>query len=134
MAATAARDAKRKPGEIANYKLPASGTIYKGTLVNVYVADGYAYAGRNGTATDKFVGVATETKSGNGVAGDATINVWKSGEFEFTLASAAQTDVGKPVYVSDDQTLTLTSTNAQLVGYIVELTGTNLVRVRIAPQ
>jgi hypothetical protein len=130
-AAAADRDSKQKLGDVVSYKLPASGTIYKGTLVSIRVADGYAYAARNGTATDIFVGVAEEKKAGDGTAGSARIRVRKTGTFVFALSGAAQTDVGVAVYASDDQTLTKTSTNAQLVGYIVELVDTDLVRVRI---
>lgn len=132
-AAAAARDAKRKDGLIVSYKMPAStsSTIYKGTMVSVRVADGYAYAGRNGTATDKFVGVATETKSGDGTAGSARVKVQKTGSFIFVASGMAQTDVGKAVYISDDQTVTLTSTDAQLCGYIEEYLSATSVRVRI---
>lgn len=134
-AATAARDSQRKAGDIVSYKMPASTsvTIYKGTMVNVYVADGYAYPGRNGTSTDKFVGVATETVSGNGTAGSARVKVFKTGTFLFAASGMAQTDVGKAAYISDDQTITLTSTSAQLCGYIEEVLSATLVRVRITP-
>ena len=131
MAATAARDGQHKASDLVSYKLPASGTIYKDTLVSARIADGYAYPSRNGTATDIFLGVAFETKAGDGTAGSARVKVQKTGSFVFALSGAAQTDVGLPVYASDDQTLTKTSTNAQLVGYIQELVGTDLVRVRI---
>lgn len=132
-AATAARDGKRKEGDIVSYKMPASTsvTIYKGTMVSVRVADGYAYPGRNGTGTDKFVGVATETKSGDGTAGSARVKVEKTGSYIFVASGMAQTDVGKAVYISDDQTVTLTSTDAQLCGYIEEYLSATSVRVRI---
>ena len=130
-AAAADRDAQRKDSDVVSYRLPASGTIYKGTLVSIRVADGYAYPSRNGTATDYFVGVAMEKKAGDGTAGSARIKVQKVGTYVFTLSSAAQTDVGKAVYAAYDNEVTLTSTNAQLVGYIEELVGTDLVRVRI---
>ena len=132
-AQTAARDPKRKDGLIVGYKMPASAgvMIYNGAMVNVYVADGYAYPGRYGTVTDKFVGVATETKTGTGTAGEAIVKVQKTGTFTFAASGMAQTDVGKAVYVSDDQTVTLTSTSAQLCGYIEEFISATLVRVRI---
>lgn len=132
-ATTVPRDAQRKEGDIVSYRLPASTsvTIYRGAMVNVYVADGYAYPGRNGTATDKFVGVAAETVSGNGTAGSARVDVLKSGSFIFAATGMAQTDVGKAVYVLDDQTVTLTSTSAQLCGYIEEFLSATSVRVRI---
>lgn len=130
-AATAARDAQKKDGLIVSYKLPASGTVYKGTLVSARVADGYVYPARSGTATDIFLGVARETKSGDGTAGSARAQVEKSGSFVFAASGMAQTDIGAAVYASDDSTVTKTSTSNQLVGYIEEVLSATSVRVRI---
>jgi predicted RecA/RadA family phage recombinase len=131
MAATAARNAKRKDSDLVLYKIGAV-KIYKGTLVSIQVADGYAYPARNGTATDIFIGVAHETVDNSaGSAGDKSLLVEKKGTYEFPKSTAVITDLGKPVYASDDQTLTLTSTNAQLVGYPVELIDSATLRIII---
>lgn len=131
MAASAARVADRKDGVKVSYTLPASGTIYKETLVSARVADGYAYPSRSGTPTDIFLGVAIDTVSGDGTPGSARCRVWKSGTFLFVASGMAQTDIGAAVYASDDSTVTKTSTNNQLVGYIVEVISATSVRVRI---
>lgn len=132
-AATEARDPQRKDGSVVSYKLPASTStyVYKGTLVSARVADGYAYASRSGTATDLFLGVAMETKAGDGTAGSARVQVEKTGSFLFNCSGFAQTDLGVAVYASDDNTVTKTSTNNQLVGYVAEVISATLVRVRI---
>jgi hypothetical protein len=130
-AATSDRDAMRKPGEIVAYAMPASATIYKGTLVSARVADGYAYPARSGTATDTFLGVSVEKKAGDGTAGSAKVRVWKVGSYVFVTSGMAQTDVGAAVYASDDQTVTKTATDNQLVGYIEEVLSATSVRVRI---
>lgn len=130
-AATAKRSAERKLSDLVAYKVPAAGTVFGGTLVSVRIADGFLYPSRSGTASDIFVGVARDTSKGNGVAGGINCRVEKSGTFLFTLTGAAQTDIGVAVYASDDSTVTKTSTNNQLVGYVEELVATDTVRVRI---
>jgi hypothetical protein len=130
-AQTAARDPKRKDGVIVAYPLAAAGQVYKGGLVSIRVADGYLYPARSGTATDLFVGIASETKAGDGTDGSVKCKVEKTGSFVFVSSGLAQTDVGTAVYASDDQTVTKTSTNNQLVGYIEEFISATLVRVRI---
>lgn len=139
MAATAARDAKRKEGLRVSYQLPATGsTVYKGTLTSVRIADGCAYPARSGTSTDIFVGVAEETKSSNGTgggsfagAGGVSVHVLKTGVYSFIGSGFAQTDVGAQVYASDDQTVTKTATNNQFVGYVEEVISATEVLVRI---
>jgi hypothetical protein len=129
-AATAAREAKRKAGEQQSYLVGAT-KIWKGTLVSART-DGYAYAARSGTTTDIFLGVAYESvDNSGGSAGDKRCIVDKEGSYEFTLSGAAITDIGSAVYALYDNEVTKTATYNQLVGYITELTGTDLVRVRI---
>jgi predicted RecA/RadA family phage recombinase len=132
-ASTRAREASRKPGELQGYLMGAV-KINKGTFVFVRVADGYAYPGRSAAnITDLFVGVAFETIDNSaGSAGGATIMVEKSGSFVFPLAGAVQTQVGTPVYASDDQTLTASSGSTVIkVGVIQQIIDSADVRIRI---
>lgn len=131
MAASAYRDAKRKESDVVSYKLPASVSIYHGTLVSTRVADGYLYPARSGTATDLFQGVAFEGAIGDGTAGSARCRVRKKGTFTFACSGMAQTDIGVAVYASDDSTVTKTSTNNQKVGTIAEVLSATEVRVLI---
>lgn len=130
-AATAARNGRQKAADLKNHKMPATQQIWKHTLLSARVADGYTYPARSGTATDSFQGVASESKLSGAVAGADEILVHKEGEFEFAGAGFAQTDVGAAVYASDDSTVTKTSANNQLVGYITEFISATRVRVRI---
>jgi hypothetical protein len=130
-AASAAREAKRKDGEVVSYLMGAT-KIYKGTMVFLRIADGYAYAGRAGTSTDIFVGIADETVDNSaGSAGSARIRVLKSGTYEFALGSIAQTDLGLPVYALYDNEVTKTATYNVLVGYVQEMVDSATARVRI---
>ena len=128
--AAVAREAQKKDGE-RQFHLQGAVKIYKGTLVNARVADGYGYPARSGTSTDTFLGVAFETVDNSaGVAGATGLQVNKTGSYTFVAAFAAvQTDIGAAVYASDDSTVTKTSTNNQLVGYIREIINSALVRV-----
>lgn len=137
MAATAARDSKRKAPDLVSYQMGVI-KIYKGTMVSVRT-DGYVYPARSGTSTDNFVGVAHETVDNTaGAAGDKRIRLEKEGTFVFLKATAAITDISVAMYASDDQTLTATSTNNQLVGYACDLddpagvVSTTTLRVRLA--
>lgn len=130
-ASTAAREARKKPGLLESYAMGAV-KINKGTLVSLRATDGFLYPARSGAATDQFVGVAYEGADNSaGMAGAVAIRVEKSGSYVVAKVSAVQTDLGGAFYASDDQTVTATPTNNQLVGYACELIdGANL-RVRI---
>ncbi len=130
-AATAARDEQRKAtGDPIAYKLGII-KVYKGTLVSLR-ADGYLYPSRSGTASDIFVGVAYETVDNTaGAAGDKSAKVQTSGTYVFAKSGAAITDLGLPMYASDDSTLTATATSNQFVGRAVELIDSSNLRISI---
>ncbi len=132
MAATAARDSQYKSGDIVSVPVGAA-KIYKGTLVSVRVADGYAYPARSGTATDIFMGEAVETVDNSaGSGGEKNIKVRRRGSIVVVCSGFAQTDLGAIVYASDDQTVTKTSTNNQKVGKVSEFISATSVRIDLA--
>lgn len=103
----ASRQTDRVDGEILSIGLTAAGKVYQGGLVCL-ATDGYLAAGAN-TAGYRFAGVAYESKDNtSGADGDVAARVYRRGVFLFDIASVAVTDVGKRVWISDDQTLTLT--------------------------
>ncbi|MEP0848041.1 MAG: DUF2190 family protein [Phycisphaerae bacterium] len=107
--------------------------IYKGALVGLNASTGYA---RPLVAGDAFLGVAYKqadnTISGH-TAGGIRARLHQHVDIVHTLSGATQTNVGALVYASADDTLTLTASGNSLVGRIVSLEGTNLVRVRCQP-
>lgn len=133
--ATAAREDLRQDGVLTQYKLAAV-KLYKGTLVSLNTS-GYAKKGAD-VASEIFVGVAFETvDNSGGAAGDKSIRVWQEGTFEFlTSETAAITDIGKKVYIVDNQTVAFvgTTTNDVLVGKITEFVSASKVRVAITPH
>ena len=131
-ASTQNREAGRKTGDIVSVPLQAAVKVNKGTLVNVDNT-GYSRPARSGTATDVFAGVAYDGADNTlGAAGAINTRVYKSGTFLFPKSVAtAQTDLGQKVYAADDQTVTLTATNNQFVGIVVQVVDAANVRVRI---
>jgi len=107
--------------------------IYKGAFVGVNSATGYA---RPLIAGDSFLGVAY-AQADNTVAGHAAaavnVRLHQPLDIVHALSGVSATDIGSQVYASDDGTLTLTSTDNSLIGRIVAVDGTNLVRVRCQP-
>ena len=120
-AAASDRDAKRQDGRLLELDVMGSAarTFYKDTLA-VYNTDGFAVVGVN-SAGHRFAGVVThkviqtDTAASNG---DKKLQVWLEGIFEMVGASLAATDVGRPVWLSDDQTFSLTQTNVGPIGKI----------------
>ena len=112
--ATLATDTARdyELGNVNELPVIASDVIYEGSAVG---DNGSGYA-RPLVAGDPFRGFA-ESKADNalGSAGDVTIRVLARGKVRLAIGSLAITDVGKPVYASDDNTFVLTqSTNSHI--------------------
>ena len=107
--------------------------IYKGAFVGLNVSTGYA---RPLTAGDDFLGVAyaqaDNTVAGH-TAGGIRARLHQSVDIVHALSDVSSTDIGKVVYASDDDTLTLTAFGNSRVGRIVAIEGTGLVRVRCQP-
>lgn len=131
--ATADRFAKWRPGDVQSYGLDGGATqqIFKGVMVCLDT-DGYAVEGAN-TAGYKFVGVATEQKKTTATSTDGThsIKVARKGVFSFVGSSLARTDIGRPVWLTDDQTISTTKTNVGPVGVIVAFVSATEVLVEI---
>ena len=123
-------DTPRREGEMIDYKVAASTVIYKGSLV--CLASGYAVSS-TGTNAQPFVGVAAEgCNNSTGSAGDKSVKVYKVGDYEYALASAAITDIGTEVYSADNVTVQKTADGSEpKVGRIVAYENANKVFIRI---
>jgi hypothetical protein len=121
-AQSANRDSKRQVGDTRVYGLEGdtADNFYKGAMI-VLNTGGYAVVGVN-TAAHRFVGVAAEQFNQTATAADGTneIKVWRRGLFEFVGSSLAITDIGRPVWLTDDQTISLTQTNVGPIGVIAD--------------
>jgi len=94
----------------------ASDIIYEGAAVGLVDATGHA---RPLNAADRFGGFA-EAQADNSAGAAAAINVTviESGKIQLAVTDAAITDVGQPVYASDDDTFTLNPADGAFVGMV----------------
>lgn len=106
-ALTKDRATEKREGKIDKIEVAASTKIYAGSLV-CRNSSGYLIPAAN-TAGNVFAGVANEyIDNSAGAAGDLSCEVSLDGAFKLVGASLTRADIGKRVYVSDDQTVTLT--------------------------
>jgi predicted RecA/RadA family phage recombinase len=86
-----------------------------------------------GSGANTFAGIAvTRTDNSAGAAGDLSAEIFTEGVFQLTGSGFASTSPGKPVYASDNFTLTLTpNASTVLVGIIREYISSSVVTVRL---
>ena len=112
-------------GNITQFPVKASATIYEGSAVGITA--GYA---RALTAGDIFVGFACgKVVEATAADGGAVVQVFKAGIVDLTITSVAVTDVGKPVYASDDGTFSLTQGASSYIGVVEKYVTTNTASV-----
>lgn len=129
-ALTAAYDALAKSGEMIAYPMGAGAVIWKGALVCLR-ADGYLYPARN-NPDDTFAGVAIESVSNaGGPVGGKVCRVIKRGTYVYHASGLSRQWVGQPMYASDDNTFSTSSTAGPQVGTLVDVLSSTLGRVRI---
>lgn len=131
-AATEDRNTVRQDGVIRAYKVKGSTKIYGGTLVCLD-STGYAIPAAD-TAGNVFVGFAcAEADNSSGSSGDDLyVNVRKEGIFEITTAGAAITDVGRPVFVEEDNEVDIVNGNV-IAGVIAKYVSATSVYIDIEP-
>src|SRR5690242_13730991 len=115
--------------EIGDYNdLPviASDIIYEGAAVG----DNGTNAHRPLSAGDRFVGFAeTQVDNSTGAAGAKNVRVRSKGRVQLPITNFDVTDVGKPVFASDDDTFTLTQSTNSHIGKAVRFVATGSVIV-----
>jgi len=127
LAANVLRSQKRD--QSLSLEVKTAVNIFQGAMVCVD-ATGYAIPAAD-VAANIFQGIAQEQKDNtSGASGALKVIVERPDRFIATLASAAITDIGLDVYISDDDTLTKTVGNGVYVGKVVRFVGTNLVEVK----
>ncbi len=118
-------------GDINQVPVKGSSIIYQGAAVGGH-SSGYARPIANG---DKFLGFADE-KIDNSGGGDGikTVRVRKRGAILLDISGVALGDIGKSVYAADDNTFTLSDTNAVYIGQIsrIDSSGVALVEFDVA--
>ncbi|MCK6521842.1 hypothetical protein L6R49_10425 [Myxococcota bacterium] len=134
-AATEDRATEARDGKYMAAPITAGGVLLLGVMV-VWASDGYA---ANGTDTSGVVFAGVVRKEGDntsGADGDVTGEVHTDGVFKFNHSGLLITDVGKTLYLVDNQTVGLAddTTNAIEVGTLEQWVSSSEVWVRIRPH
>ncbi len=109
--------------------LPVIGAdiIYEGAAVGVVVGTGHA---RPLAAGDVFGGFAEATAdNATGAAAAINVQVVKSGEIQLAVTGAVITDVGQPVYATDDDTFVFNPVGAVYIGLVKRFVSAGVVVV-----
>ncbi len=105
----------------------ASDIIYEGAAVGVVDASGHA---RPLVGGDRFAGFAERAADNSaGVAAAINVNVIKSGEISLPVSGAVITDVGQPVYATDDNTFVFNPVGASFIGFVKRFVSSGVVIV-----
>ncbi len=103
-------------GEHNDVPVIASDIIYEGSAVGVVTGSGHA---RPLTSVDQFVGFAQfKVDNSSGAAADKNVRVWRRGSVQLSVTGAVITDVGQPVYATDDNAFTFIPTGAVFIGFV----------------
>ncbi len=117
--------------ELRRYAVAAGGHVYKGGFVGL---NGSGYA-RALAAGDRCIGIAYEEADNTGGAdGAAHVRVYTLGDFLHGLTGATVADIGRPVYASADDTLTLAAAGNSFVGWVADRPSANTVIVRLSVE
>ncbi|MGD8452020.1 MAG: hypothetical protein PVJ57_09405 [Phycisphaerae bacterium] len=134
MALSADRDvAYYASAELIDVPVDDDVKIYRNAFVGRNRSTGYA---RPLVAGDEFLGIAyraaDNTATGH-TAGGVSVRLHQGIDVVHTLTGVVLGDVGKDIYASDDETLTLTPAGNSRVGRIVGTDGSGVARVRCQP-
>lgn len=110
-------------GNLNDYPVIASDIIYEGAAVG---DNGSGYA-RPLVAGDPFRGFSLEkVDNSTGSAGGKYVRTRMTGRVKLPISGLAITDVGKPVYASDDNAFTLTASTNSFIGRVVSFESTGV--------
>jgi hypothetical protein len=119
--------------ELRSFPVAGAAHIYKGAIVGVERADGFA---RGLVAGDVFAGIAyEEIDNGAGIDGAASVRLYTQGDFIMAVTNASQSRIGGPVYATADDAASVTpAAGASYIGILVGVAGSNQGIVRIMPM
>lgn len=107
---------------------PAMADIFfEGSAVGLVDGTGHA---RPLTAVDRFVGFVQEKLDASaGSAADRNVRVRKRGVVRLSVSGAVITDVGQPIYATDDDTFVFSPVGAVFIGKVVRFASSGVVDV-----
>jgi hypothetical protein len=109
------------------FPVVAADIIFEGSAVGLVDASGHA---QPLTSADKFGGFA-ERKADNsdGAAAAINVEVYESGKVQLSVTGAVITDVGQPVYATDDNAFTMAPVGGVFVGFVHRFISAGVVMV-----
>lgn len=118
-------------GAEQSHPLIASDIVYHNALVNLNAAGNLKPAAS--TAGEVFAGIALEQgDNSSGSAGDIEVRVAKTGVWQVVSSGLDLTSVGKPCYITDDATVSLTF-GPVYCGNVAEFTDSTTLHLDIEP-
>ena len=103
-------------GERNHFPVIAKDIIYEGAAVGIVPGTGHA---QPLTATDKFGGFAVaKADNSGGAAAAINVEVVKKGEIQLAVTGAVITDIGQPVYATDDDTFVMSPVGGVFIGFV----------------
>lgn len=114
-------------GDLNHLPVIAADIIYEGAAVGIVDATGHA---RPLAAGDRFGGFAAE-KADNSAGSAAAINVLvkRNGQAQLAVSGAVITDIGQPVYATDDDTFTFNPVGGTFIGIVKRYVSSGVVVV-----
>lgn len=105
----------------------AADIIYEGAAAGFVDASGYARPLAGG---DRFAGFASRKADNSaGTAGAIRVEVIDEGEIQLSVAGAVVTDVGQPVYATDDDTFVFSPVGGSFIGFATRFVSAGVVVV-----
>lgn len=118
-------------GELQEYSVIASDIIYYGAAVGLVAGTGHA---RPLVGGDKFVGFCIERADNSaGAAAAIRVKVRECGSIQLSVSGAVITDIGQPVYATDDNTFVFSPVGASFIGTVVRFVSSGVVIVEYGP-
>ena len=114
-------------GDVNELPVIAADIIYEGAAVGIVDASGHA---RPLNSADRFAGFAIE-KADNSAGAAAAINcrIWRKGCAKLAVSGAVITDIGQPVYATDDDTFVFLPTGSVFIGFVRRFVSAGVVEV-----
>lgn len=119
-------------GEMNDFPVIASDIIYEGAAVGLVAGTGHA---RPLVAGDRFVGFAVEqADNSTGAAAAIYVHVRAKGKVKLPVSGAVITDVGQPVYATDDNAFAFNPAGGSFVGLVRRFVSSGVVIVEYGPE
>lgn len=103
----------------------ASDIIYQGAAVGVVDGTGHA---RPLVGGDRFVGFAySKADNSAGAAAAINVDVFDCGEVQLSVSGAVITDIGQPVYATDDNAFVFNPVGGSFIGFVKRFVSSGVV-------